>query len=148
MNNVDNVSRVSNAELFATLNAARVVAGMSPLTANKLSRASLEAAIAKLGDAATINSNAKRDRAAKRANDAAHKPSPNVAADVAAPSTADTFTLAKLARELGISPKIVRAKARRNAAKLAPLMTAEKHVYRMADRAAIVAFIMAGRAAS
>lgn len=126
----------TNNTLFATLNALRVDAGMPALTSNKLSRAALESAIAKLSDVATINDAAKRKRAAKLSRDAEHKRDDNA-----------TFTLATLARELGISPKIVRAKARRNAGKLAAMMTADKHVYRQRDRAAIVDFIMSGRRA-
>lgn len=135
----------TNAALFAKLNELRVSAGMAALTANKLSRAALESGIAKLSDAATINAASKAKRAAKLANDAAHKRD-DKRADVAAPN-GDVFTLATLARELGISPKIVRAKARRNAAKLAPMMTSAKHVYYVRDRAAIVEFIMSGRKA-
>jgi hypothetical protein len=58
------------------------------------------------------------------------------AADVA---PADTFTTVALAREFGKSPKTMRAFVRRHIDALKPLMTATKHVYPNANRAAVIA---------
>ena len=50
-----------------------------------------------------------------------------------------TFTLVALARELGIDPKYVRARARKYVAQLN--FAVAKHVYRVRDRARVIAIV-------
>ena len=108
--------------------------------------------VAVTSDVATLHAATKAKRATKLARDAAKRDDTSATTKRATTKRAAkrddnaTFTLATLARELGISPKIVRAKARRNAAMLKRDFTSPaKHVYFERDRAAITAFVMRDR---
>lgn len=113
----------SRADLFVELNARRVSAQMNPLAVNKLSRANLVDAIAALPPVVAPPNNR------------------------GALIPADAVSLADLARECNMNPKIVRARARRHADALRPYLhpshnnATARHVYRADARDALVAFI-------
>jgi hypothetical protein len=101
----------TTATLFAELNARRIAADMKPLKTWKASTAALEAAVAKLTPVPT------------------------------ATEQGETITVAAVARELGINPKVARAKCRRHAEKLSVDYTNDGWVFVASRKAELVAFL-------
>lgn len=89
-------------DLLITLNTLREQNGQVPLKSWKSSRAKLEEAIAKLTPAETPAPKAKKAKKAK------------VAKADAPTKSSDDLSVADIARELGINPKVARAKLRRH----------------------------------
>ena len=103
--------------LFAHLNKLRVANGFKPLKAWKESRAKLEYAIEYQEEGVE------------------HKQEETVA------NENDTVTIAQVARELGLNPKVCRAKARRHAEKLCVDYANDGWVFIASRKAELVAFL-------
>lgn len=122
---------MTTAELLAKLNSLRANANKPPLKAWKESRAKLEAAVAALTPAMPAE-----------VITAAEEPAANVAASVpkaskaVRPGNAFTVTLANIARELNLQPKIARAKMRR--IRLPEGVEVSKHTYAVDHKQTVI----------
>lgn len=157
----------STADLLNYLNALRTNADMKPLKAWKGSRAQLKEAIAKLepppAPVQTYGPLGDVDLSPTPADDvpviaeaepfngtpiptyeetmrATHEPDHSIELGDDEP-TATTITLVEIARELGISPKVARAKIRRGGSRCVGSTDEDNYVYPIADKQKVVNFL-------
>jgi len=102
---------MSNVYTLATLNILRAKHDMKPLKAWKESKAKLEAACAKLAKVASVTDLPPNKELAKPAKEATKKP---VKTKPAAKAKVEGVSVSTIAKDLGIDPKVARAKLRRS----------------------------------
>ena len=114
------MTEITTADLLKELNELREEKGMKPLKAWKQSRTKLEAEIDKLdeevvGDTGSPAEENRKERKAKRKKPAKKKASGKKRGPQ--PKNDGLLSVSDIAREIGIDPKVARAKLRRNGEK-------------------------------